>query len=348
MHRRSFLEKAAILLLATPLSQLPFRRADSQLITVTGPLDTNGLGYILPHEHILVDFIGAVQVNPDRYDRDKVMRMMLPYVEAAKDAGCTALFDCTPTYLGRDVQLLLALSQQTGLPIITNTGYYGAVQHKYLPAHAFTESAGALADRWIAEFNQGIEGTGIRPGFIKISVDKHPLDPINRKLVQAAAITHKATGLTVGSHTGSGGAALEQIEILRKEGVSADAFVWIHAQNEKDRNLHLKAARMGAWVAFDNLGWEPASVFLEHIRHMKGAGLLDKMLVSHDAGWYDVEKQGKSTVKPFTPLFNELIPALKKQGWDERRLKHLFHHNPIEAYHVHKRLLGTKPGKSKA
>lgn len=307
-------------------------------MTVNGELDAAKTGYILPHEHILVDFIGAEQVSPKRYSTKEVADQMLPYLKAAKKAGCTVFFDCTPAYLARDVRLLQQLAQQSGLHIITNTGYYSAVQHKYLPAHAFTETAEQLAQRWIAEAGNGIDNTGIKPGFIKISVDKHPLDAINKKIVQAAAITHKATGLTIGSHTGSGRAALEQLAILQRAGVDASAFVWIHAQAEKDRSLHLEAGRSGAWISFDNYGWAPLSAYLDHIGFMQQSGLAKQLLISHDAGWYDVAEEGKNETKPFTPLFTELIPALQQQGWKKEQLQQLFHQNPVAAFHIRKRL----------
>ncbi len=307
-------------------------------MTVNGALDAHTAGYILPHEHLLVDFIGAQQVSTGRYAPQAVIDQMLPYLKEAKAAGCSVFFDCTPAYLGRDVRLLQQLAQQSGVHIITNTGYYSAVQHKYLPAHAFTETAAQLAQRWISEAVNGIDNTGIKPGFIKISVDKHPLDDIDKKIVQAAAMTHIKTGLTIGSHTGSGKAALEQLDILADAGVDESAFVWIHAQAEKDRALQVSAGRRGAWISFDNLGWEPVSAFLDHISFMQQSGLLKQLLLSHDAGWYDVEQKGKNKIKPFTPLFTDLMPVLQQQGWKKEALLQLFHHNPAEAFHIHKRL----------
>lgn len=341
MHRSDFLKQTAAVLLALPLSSWLGHQPVPQFITVDGPVAAGKLGWILVHEHLLVDFIGADKVSSDRYQPQQVIEVMLPFVRAAKAAGCTALFDCTPAYLGRDVQLLQKIAKAAGLPIITNTGYYSAAGHKYLPAHARTESAETLAARWIKEFEKGIDGTGIRPGFIKISVDRDPLDALNKKIVRAAAITHKATGLTIGSHTGSGKAALEQLDILEAEGVASKAFVWIHAQNERDRSLQQAAAMRGAWIEFDNLGWEPAPVFLEHIRFMEAAGLLGQLLVSHDAGWYDVVQQGKNEIKPFTPMFTQLVPALQQEGWTTARIDQLLHHNPVKAFHLHKRLLAS-------
>ncbi len=76
--------------------------------------------------------------------------------------------------------------------IITNTGYYGAAGDKYIPKHAYSESAEELASRWINEWKNGIGSTGIKPGFIKIGVDDGPLSDIDKKLVEAAALTHLA------------------------------------------------------------------------------------------------------------------------------------------------------------
>lgn len=338
MHRKTFLRQALAIGLLQPLSRLRAAPDAGSLITVTGAIAAPVSGFVLPHEHILVDFIGADKTSPTRWNRKEVAAQMLPYLKSAKRAGCALFFDCTPAYLGRDVMLLRELSRLSGLHIVTNTGYYSAVQHKHLPAHAFTETARQLAARWIAEFDRGIEGTGIRPGFIKISVNNHPLDELDQKIVRAAALAHKRTGLTIGSHTGSGQAALAQLDMLAEEGVAANAFVWIHAQSEKDRKLQREAGKRGAWIEFDNLGWEPQNAYLEHIRFMQEAGLLQQMLVSHDAGWYDVEQQGKSEVKPFTPLFTQLIPLLEKEGWSKKRTQALFLHNPVNAYQVRQRL----------
>ena len=122
-----------------------------------------------------------------------------------------------------------------------------------MPKHAHKESADELAHRWTAEWKNGIQETGIRPGFIKIGVDQGPLSDINRKLVHAAARCHLKSGLTIAGHTGDGKAALEQVEILRHEGVSPSAWIWVHAQNERNPDIHRDVARSGAWVEFDGI-----------------------------------------------------------------------------------------------
>src|SRR5256885_14219304 len=81
---------------------------------------------VLVHEHVLVDFVGADQIRPGRYDRDEVFRIALPKLQELRQFGCRRLQDCTPNFLGRDPELLARLSDAAGLEIWSNTGLYGA------------------------------------------------------------------------------------------------------------------------------------------------------------------------------------------------------------------------------
>ena len=51
-----------------------------QILTVRGPIPAARFGKALPHEHVMVDFIGADQTGKHRYDPDDVCRVMLPYL----------------------------------------------------------------------------------------------------------------------------------------------------------------------------------------------------------------------------------------------------------------------------
>src|SRR5689334_11206956 len=108
--------------------------------TVLGPTTPSRLGLTLMHEHVMVDFIGADQVSPFRYSRDEVFRIALPKLLELRKRGCRTLVECTPAYLGRDPELLSRLSAASRLHILTNTGYYAAGKHKYVPSFVNTES----------------------------------------------------------------------------------------------------------------------------------------------------------------------------------------------------------------
>ncbi len=269
---------------------------------------------ILVHEHVMVDFIGADQIRPGRYDRDEVFRIARPRLEEIKALGCRRLQECTPNFLGRDPDLLARLSDAVGIEIWSNTGLYGAANHKYVPAFARTETAEQLARRWIAESKEKW-----RPRFIKIGVNKGPLNELDRKLVRAAAITSRETGLTIASHTGDGAAALQQLEL-----VDPKKFVWVHAQNERDHSIHEKAARAGAWVEFDGIGPKSIDWHLDCVRFMQSKNLLGRTLISHDAGWYHVGEPNGGDFRPFTLLYREFLPKLdtniaKTLLWDNPR-----------------------------
>jgi len=309
-------------------------------MTVAGPLSSEEMGVTLTHEHILVDFIGADSISESRWNKDVVAEKVALYLKQIKDLGCKTFIDATPEFIGRDPLLLKSVSQASGMNIITNTGYYGAGNsNKFLPKYAFTESADQLAARWIAEWTNGIGTTGIKPGFIKIGVTKDSLSDLHRKLAVAAARTHLKTGLVIASHTGPALPAFQQIEILKEEGVHPSAFIWVHAQGEKDRANHLKAAKYGAWVSFDGIGENSIEDYVSMISNMKDNSLLGQVLLSHDAGWYDPAKENGGEFRGFTTLFEKLLPALKNEGFTEDDIHQLLVINPAEAFTVRVRRL---------
>ncbi|MDF2191847.1 hypothetical protein [Paraflavitalea sp. CAU 1676] len=290
------------------------------------------MGATLIHEHILVDFIGADKISYDRWNREEVIKKVMPYLEEMKAQGVKTFFDCTPAFLGRDPVLLKTIAEKTGLHIVTNTGYYGAIKNKHLPAWAHTETDQQLALRWIREAKEGIEGTDVRPGFIKISVDEGKLSALHQKIVRAAAITHLATGLTICSHTGKAPAAFEQLEILKAAGLQPDTFVWVHAQAEDNIEQHIKAATMGAWVSLDAIGWGKPEQYVSLLTELKERRLLHRVLISHDAGWYDPAKPAGGEFIGFTALFTKLIPLLKSKDFTKADIDQLLVYNPIIAF----------------
>jgi phosphotriesterase-related protein len=333
--------RAFICLMALVFLVLPGARSQhtGMIMTVKGPIPPAAMGLSLIHEHILVDFIGADKIHPGRWQHGQVMAVALPYLQQWQGLGGQTLVECTPAYLGRDPRLLQKLADTTGLHILTNTGYYGASNNKYLPAHAYTETADQLARRWIAEWQQGIAGTGIRPGFIKIGVNEGPLSELHRKLVTAAARTHLATGLTIASHTGKALAAREQLALLEKEGVAPQAFIWVHAQAEKDYLRHVAAAQKGAWISLDGVSEANLEEYLRLLQHLKSRQLLHRVLLSQDAGWYRPGEPRGGDYRGYTALVSQLVPRLKQAQFTEAEIHQLLVVNPAKAFaiQVHRR-----------
>ncbi len=313
----------------------------AQIMTVNGPIEAETMGRTLIHEHIMVDWIGADSTGYHRWDRDSIVTRVVPYLKELKKYGVTTFLDCTPAFLGRDPNILKKLSELTGLQIMTNTGFYGAQKNVFIPQTAFGDPPEELAEQWVGEYEEGIDASGIRPGFIKISVDSDSiLSPMHEKLIRAAALAHLKTGLTIVSHTGPDSPAFAQIGILKEMGVSPRAFVWTHAQNGTMEG-YVQATNQGAWISLDNVSAAPESVewFVKTLSILKERNVLHQVLISHDAGWYDVGQPNGGDFRPYTALFTHLIPALKKKGFTQKDIDTLLVENPKQAYQIRVRKL---------
>jgi phosphotriesterase-related protein len=336
MNRRKFL---GVLGTGAVVTAATSRAADPRPLTVEtvrGPLAAGALGRVLPHEHVLVDFVGAEQVSPSRYDAARVYEKVLPHLKRVRELGAQSLFECTPNYLGRDPSLLGRLSEASGVHLITNTGLYGARQNKFIPRFAQREIPQQLAARWIGESRDGIGDTRVRPGFIKCGIDSEPqLSPMHRILVAAAALTHAATGLTIAVHTGRGPGLLE-LDVLRDHRVAPSAFIWVHAHGARDAEI-LEAADRGAWLSFDGLNRSTLTRHLHLCTAMKQRGHLGRVLLSHDAGWFDPAKPDGGEFRPFDLLFTAFLPLLRENGFSEVEIDQLTIENPAEAFAIRHR-----------
>lgn len=329
--------------------------------TVTGLIPADSLGLALIHEHVFLDWSGADSIDPEDWDEQAAFTAILPRLQEMKKYGVRSFLECTPAYLGRNPSLLHRLSVESGLQILTNTGFYGARQNRYIPSFAYEAAAEELADIWVAEYREGIKdgdlSIRIRPGFIKIGVDADSsLSDMHQKLARAAALTHLRTGLSIVSHTGIDTTAALQLSILQEAGVAPDAFVWTHAQNGTPEG-HARLAKRGAWVSLDGLGWVTPGdhqgdstalyQYVGFLKNLKTHGLLHRTLISHDAGWYTHGQLWGGDYKAHTPVFTLFKPLLIKEGFTEDDFRQLLVENPKEAYAIRVRRPAGKSSSGK-
>ncbi len=306
-------------------------KQDARVMTVTGEIAAVDLGFTLPHEHIMVDFIGARETGPHRYDRAHVVETMEPLLAELPPLGVASFVECTPMYLARDVSILVELSRRTGLKILTNTGQY---KPPFLPDSTFDREAEEIAATWIAEWTDGIDGTTVRPGFIKTAVEKGMLPPVLRKTITAAAITSRETGLTVGTHCGCALAAREILTILERHGIEPCKWIFIHAQNENDHNAIVEIARRGAFIELDGIGPGTEEKHLKPLMKLLDAGYADRVLLSQDAGWYRVGEEPGGKKSSYTHLITEFLPMLARYGVEDDTARAIMITNPAAAYSI--------------
>ncbi|MEW5872238.1 MAG: esterase [Chloroflexota bacterium] len=300
-----------------------------KMTTTLGPKAETELGLILPHEHIFVEFR-----PPDHPDHAvarvaDVVALMSPEVEKAQALGVTAMVDCTPVGVGRRIDILKAITEVTGMPLVAPTGIY---REPNVPAWAQAASEAELAEWMLSELQGEIEGSGVPAGWIKLSVGDDGITDCEAKILRAAARAGRETNAVIGVHTKRGWVVRDQLDIIEAAGYSAERFIWIHTQNDPDFDLHLEVARRGAWLEYDGIGSGDDEFYLEYIPRALDAGLVDQMMLSHDRGWYDPAKPGGGEPKSFTYLFEEFLPKLRAAGVDEETIHTLTHTNPFRAF----------------
>lgn len=300
------------------------------VVTINGEIDAENLGFALPHEHIMSNF-GADPERVGRYDEKALMDQVVPYLKKLKAIGVGSVFDGTTAYFGRNVDLLQRISDETGIQIVTNTGFYGAADDRYIPDFAYTATADEIAEKWISEFEKGINGTSIYPGFIKLAFDGGEPSEIDLKLFEAGILTHLETGLTLAVHTGNNPEAVgHQLELLKKRDVSPNAWIWIHANKSEDHELLLETAAAGAWISLDGVNASNTDECLKKIDLFRENKLLNKILLSHDGNSFP---RG-GAIREYQALPEVLIPKLKEHGYSAAEIDQLIRENPQRAFSI--------------
>jgi phosphotriesterase-related protein len=301
----------------------------AKLITTLGAKTEAELGFILPHEHIFVDFRLPGHPEHAAAEIDDVVALMSPEVEKARALGVSAMVDCTPVGVGRRADILKAVSQASGMPLVAPTGIY---REPAIPAWARAASEAELTDWMLGELHGEIESSGVQAGWIKLSVGDDGITDCEAKILRAAARAGRETNAVIGVHTMRGRVVRDQLDIIEAAGYTPERFIWIHTQSDPDFNLHLEMARRGAWLEYDGIGYGDDAYYLEHIPRALDAGLVDQLMISQDRGWYDPAKPGGGEPMPFTYLCEHFLPKLQAAGADEETIRKLTHTNPYRAF----------------
>ena len=302
----------------------------SELITTLGPKRAGELGKILPHEHVFVDLRTWDKPGYGEARASDVVALMAPEIERIKTQGFTALVECSTVGVGRRADIDRAVSEATNFPIVVPTGIY---REPWVPPFAYEWSEDALSAWMIGEIEEGIETSGVRAGWIKLSAGDDGITDVEAKILRAAARAGAKTNAIIGSHTIRGRVVKEQLRIIERAGYTAGRFISIHTQAEPDFSLHLEVARGGAWIEYDGIGgWGEDDTYIENINRVLDAGLGDRLLLSQDRGWFDPALPGGGVPKPYTYLSDVFLPKLRASGVDDATIDMLTRENPFRAF----------------
>jgi phosphotriesterase-related protein len=300
--------------------------------TVRGRIPAESLGVTLPHEHTRC----VLWQIPNRWDYwqltgdEGVITAELARFAAA---GGTCLVDVTLDAIGRDPTRLERLAEASGLHLVMGCGWY---RQAYYPPEARIgrRTVDDLADELVAEFRDGVRGTGIRPGIIgEIGTDKPWLTGEEERVHRAAARAARRTGMAVTTHAVLSDVGLAQLRVFEDEGLDPGRVVIGHGDSYPEAAYHLAILERGANLEFDFLGMaftpverhgEPRLIRL--LLALLDAGHVGSILLSqdvcHDSQLAAYEGHG------YTYLAETFLPRLRASGVDESTIRSLTIDNP--------------------
>src|SRR5215204_97923 len=228
--------------------------------TALGPVDADMLGVTLSHEHT---FIGGAVVRhayPDLFDWEETERRVIAEFRAAKAGGIDTIIDLSTPDLGRDVAFVRRVSQATGLQVVVATGLW-----RDIPRFFWEKEPERIAEIFIKEIEQGIEGTDIRPGAIKVANDAEGVTEVAERVLRGAAIACRETGVPISTHHW---APLEvgtrQVEVLLDGGAPPHLVCIGHSADTTDVAYLESLLRRGVYLSMDRYpGREPRPLFRE-------------------------------------------------------------------------------------
>jgi phosphotriesterase-related protein len=251
----------------------------TEIMTVLGPIEVDGLGFTSMHEHVLYD--GSVYFERFRrgggtvpehvpvkvddavsleniglHQRNFILSRdacsmtdeawMTAEVQEFNDSGGDAMIDQSAVGLRNNLPAIQRISRRTGVHIIATTGFY---TEDSWPEGFTDRSREEFEAFMLDEVENGIEHTGIKPGAIKIAITDFT-EPQER-LLRAAARVMNASGLMLTVHPGFeiGNDGRRIVRVLKAEGADLERVVIAHGDAffvEHDlRTLALQPERWG-------------------------------------------------------------------------------------------------------
>jgi predicted metal-dependent phosphotriesterase family hydrolase len=313
--------------------------------TVLGPISAEDLGFCLPHEHVWCDQRKAprpelfgVSRSTASYMRLDDFGRMVEELRAYRAAGGRSIVEVTCDGWGRDLDTLARLSEASEVHIVATAGFY---IEPCMPPFVAEWSVARLADHLTRELEAGVNGSGRRPGVLKSAIHRARVEGLELKGLQAVAIAQKRTGVAITSHTtGSrrqevpgGTVGVEQVRLLKAEGVDPGRFIVGHVDERPDVEVLAGLADEGCFVQFDVIGkehWLLDATRAELIRALIGRGYVRCLMLSHDCNRDHEMRYGGG--RGYCHIFERFLPRLRELGVGEDDIRTMTVDNPARAF----------------
>lgn len=280
--------------------------------TVLGDLDPADLGVTDYHEHLF-------QVSPLLPGED-LDDEAASGAEAADllAVGAAAMVEATPWGLGRRPAAVARISRTTGLRVVHVTGVHRAAHYQGRD-DVLASTVEALADRFDRELVDGMDGSEVRAGAVKLGIGYWSLEPFERRAVEAVGAVVARRGAPVMVHLEHGSAAHEVLDLLAEAGCPEDRVALAHVDRNPDPGLHVELASRGCYLGYDGAArhqrW-PDSMLLDCLADVVDSGAGGQVLLGGD-----VARRSRYRAYGGLPglryLHTRFVPRLRERVGDE-------------------------------
>ncbi|MGB9787103.1 MAG: phosphotriesterase family protein [Infirmifilum uzonense] len=286
------------------------------ILTARGPVSDDELGYTNLHIHLVAMPPAWLYKTPTfSNDPDYILSDLDKAVEELKlyhASGGQAAVDATCRDYGRNPKAMVQVVERVPeVKLVLVTGFNRGI---YLEEWYYTASEDKLAELFASEVKNGIEGTPLRAGLIKIGADYMRILPVESKGMRAAASAHLSTGAPIVVHTTLGTAALEILELLERQGVDPASVIFYHVDRNLDVYYWEEIASRGSYLVLDQIGkvkYAPESARALFILNMVRRGFERHILLGTDiARRSEMKSYGGGPGLDY--LFGKFVPYLRK------------------------------------
>ncbi len=318
--------------------------------TVTGRIDSAELGTTLVHEHLRTRDEAVHDQWPDVPTSGGIPEREIgpggeheAALEAAAAAialGVRSICDPTAMFLGREIEFMRAVSEQSGLQVVPCTGIY---TYDHLPPFFLSRTPDQIADLFCSDIERGIQRTEIKAAFIKCAADEPGVTENIEKVHRAAARASLRTGAPIMAHSRPASeTAPRQVEILLEEGVDPAKVQIAHTGDTDDLDYIERVLETGVWIGMDRYGLEMYLPYENRNRTVLALlerGYADRMFLSADScgtiDWFPQElieqmlAAGMAKDWDIRIVHEKVIPDLREGGMTDEQLERMLVANPV-------------------
>jgi phosphotriesterase-related protein len=255
--------------------------------------------------------------------------------------GIRTIVDLTVPGLGRDARTVAAVAARVPVHIVAATGWYTRGR---LPLHFALRGPGRavdgpdeLVELFVRDIRAGIAGTRVRAGMLKVVTDEDGITPDVARVLEAAAEAHRATGVTITTHSHPGTRnGRDQQRFFRERGVALERVIIGHSGDTDDLDYLRGMMDAGSTIGMDRFGMEHVLQDEHRVRtvvELVRLGYADRMILAHDAAFYShvTPPSWRAAHAPrwhMETIPRRIVPALRAQGVPDTAIHQLLVANP--------------------